>query len=94
MCLVHGRRCMIAEHLQGNALLGHGHNRLLVHVRVVDAHAAEYGKCLHEILIILGEVLKVRNNNKPRSYSGDNNKTQFEFYVQHRYIKLAQFIMN
>lgn len=57
MSLIHRRRGMIAEHLQGNTLLGHGHNCLLVHVRIVNAHAAEYGECLHKVLIVLGEVL-------------------------------------
>lgn len=58
MSLIHGRRCMIAEYLQGNTLLGHGHNGLLVHVRIVYAHAAEDGECLHKVLIVLGEVLQ------------------------------------
>lgn len=91
MGLIHGRWCMVAEHLQGDALLGHSHNRLFVHVRIVDAHAAEYGKCFHKILIVLGEVLKIRNNNKQWSYNGDN-KTWYEFDVDQKCIELAQFI--
>jgi hypothetical protein len=40
-------------------LLGHCDYRLLVHVRVVDAHAAEDGKRLHEVLVVLRERLPV-----------------------------------
>jgi len=57
MSLVHGGRCVVTEHLQGDTLLGHRHDGLLVHVRVVDAHAAEDGERLHEVLVVLGEVL-------------------------------------
>lgn len=57
MSLIHGSGCVIAKHLQRNTLLGHGHNGLLVHVRIVYAHAAENGECLHKVLIVLGEVL-------------------------------------
>lgn len=46
---------MVGQHLQRDILLGDGHHRLLVHVRVVDAHAAEDGKGLHEVLVVLRE---------------------------------------
>ena len=36
-------------------LLGHGHDRLLVHAGVVDAHPAEDGKRLQEVLVVLAE---------------------------------------
>lgn len=59
MRFIHGRRCMIAQHLQCDTLLGHSHNSLLVHVRVVYAHAAENGESFDEILIVFGKVLKL-----------------------------------
>lgn len=46
---------MVRQHLQRDALLRYGHHRLLVHVRVVDAHAAEDGEGLHEVLVVLRE---------------------------------------
>lgn len=66
MSLIHRSRGMIAEHLQGNTLLGHGHNCLLVHVRIVNAHAAEDGECLHKVLIVLGEVLCGKKGRKTK----------------------------
>lgn len=56
--LVHGGGGVIAEHLQGDTLLGHGHDGLLVHVGVVDAHATEDGERLHKVLVVLGKVLQ------------------------------------
>lgn len=49
---------MIAENFERDALLRHRNDGLLVHVRVVDAHAAEYRERLHEVLVVLGEDLK------------------------------------
>lgn len=47
---------MVAQHLQRHALLGHRHDRLLVHVRIVDAHAAEDRERLHKVLIVARKV--------------------------------------
>lgn len=46
---------MVRQHLERDTLFGNGHHRPLVHVRIVDAHAAEDRKRLDEILVILGE---------------------------------------
>ena len=37
-------------------LLRHRHHRLLVHPHVVDAHAAENGEGLDEVLVVAGEL--------------------------------------
>lgn len=40
-------------YIEGDTLLGHSGDSLLIHVGVVYAHAAEYRERLHEILIVL-----------------------------------------
>lgn len=52
---------MIAEHFESDALLCHRDDCLLVHVRVVDAHAAEYRERLNEVLVVFGEHLTEAN---------------------------------
>lgn len=49
---------MIAEHLERHALLGHRHDRLLVHVRVVNSHPAEDRERLHKVFVIFGKDLR------------------------------------
>lgn len=58
LCIIDRSRSMVAQHLQRDALLGHRHNGLFVHVRIVDAHAAENSKCLHKVLVVAREFLK------------------------------------
>ena len=45
----------VPEYFQRDLLLGHGHDGLLEHPDVVDAHAAEDGKRLNEVLVVLRE---------------------------------------
>lgn len=54
-------RCwgMITKNFQGNTLFSHGNNRLLIHMRIVNAHAAEDGESLHKVFIIFGEILQL-----------------------------------
>lgn len=49
------RSGMIRQNLQSNILFRDGHNGSFVHVSIMDAHAAEYGKCLYEVFVVLRE---------------------------------------
>lgn len=53
---------MVTKNLECDTLLGHCDNRLLVHVRIVNAHATEYRERLHKVLIIFGKNLRKRRN--------------------------------
>lgn len=44
---------MIAQNLECDALLRHRDNCFLIHVSVVDSHAAENRKSLDEVFIVL-----------------------------------------
>lgn len=53
VCIFHRRWCMIAEHLQCYTLFSHCNDRFLIHVCIVNAHAAENCKRFNKVFIVL-----------------------------------------